>query len=150
MEQYGQAPDRSGRKAFKVTMFGCLGIVVATVVVVFAMFACTALLSAPEEKPGKEQPGKEQQASLASLVGAQPAQAWYYTNALCDGSFERGDWIQHFYDRNSAHRSTKLSGRYRVAGWVWVDIKKEKVHYRNGRVASRNFVETDAVPCWPV
>lgn len=65
-----QAPDRSGRQAFKITMFGCLGIVAAFFVVIFAMIACTAMFSAPEEK--KDRGAK---AAVLELVGTQPAEA---------------------------------------------------------------------------
>jgi hypothetical protein len=114
-------------------------------ILIAVMIGTVALAFGPVEKPGA--PGGE--AGAPEIAQVESAAAWYYTQALCDGSFSVGDWMQHFYDSNSAHRTTKISGRYRAVGWIWVDIKKQRVHYRDGRVIDRDFVSTNAAACWP-
>ena len=93
-------------------------------------------MMAPAETPNSIVPEQAQ---------VQSAAAWYYTHAMCDGSFQRGDWLQHKDRTNLYHRSVRLD-KYQYNGYVYVNIRKVKVHYSPYWTDS---VGRYPVRCWP-
>lgn len=59
-----QAQDKSGRKAFKISLMGCLGVLAAFIIVVILMVGCTLVVTSGDENPKHDKGSGHSQGSL--------------------------------------------------------------------------------------
>lgn len=103
-----------------------------------AVILYAAILFAPGNLEQFTSPVKE-------VAEVQSAGAWYYDHAMCDSSLRRGDWLQHKHREDVYHRSVRLD-KYTYQGFVYVNIRKQVVHYNP---FSRRSLGIYPVQCWP-